>query len=163
MPSDEDLYRFGMACRAGKPAACRELALIFLHDEPDTSCGTWATDDPNGPVTGSPGHEDKPACKPPEYRHLGPCGECDTPRISCGYSQQPGKSVGGGSPFGHPSSKCPRGEWCSSFGVCIPKSDFPVEHRNLARDKTCYVDRECASGECALNGVSTFGSVGTCR
>ena len=57
----------------------------------------------------------------------------------------------------------PKGEWCSSFGVCIQKSSFPVEHKNLPRGETCYLDRECASGQCPTNGTSTFGSVGNCR
>jgi hypothetical protein len=66
-PSDEDLYRFGMDCRTGKPSACRELALIHMND-PQPSCGYYTTDDPNGPIAGaSDGREDKPACKPPKY------------------------------------------------------------------------------------------------
>lgn len=176
MPSDEDLYRFGMSCRAGKPAACRELALIYLgNNTTDAACGTYLTDDPNGPIQAAPPDPDryffpsgpvadKPACKPPMYRHLGTCGDCELPRISCGYSENGNPSYPGGSPFGHRSSKCPAGEWCSVYGVCFPKSEFPVEGHHLARDKTCYLDRECASQHCdGPRSMGTFGEPGHCH
>jgi hypothetical protein len=172
MPSDEDLYRFGMACQAGKPAGCRELALIYLPDRPDPSCGSYATDDPNGPIVAAAppgrgrhrlaaGDKDKPACKPPMYRHLGACGDCELPRVSCGYREHGDFHQGG--PFGHASSKCPAGEWCTMHGVCFPKSEFPVEGKNLARGERCYFGSECASGECYGDGFNAFGDVGRCN
>jgi hypothetical protein len=172
MPSDEELYRLGMDCRAGKAAACREYALIYLPSRPRSDCHWgYLTDDPNGPVTqtspvGRGRHNtlapDKPACKPPEYRHMGPCGICILPRISCGYSEHGHSNYPGGSPFGHASSKCPAGDLCSVYGVCFPKESFPVEGHDLQRGETCYLSSECASKHCPLDGNSAFGGVGTC-
>ncbi|HET7502753.1 MAG TPA: hypothetical protein VFK02_17145 [Kofleriaceae bacterium] len=143
-----------MSCYARKAAACRELALIYFRDRHDPSCGTYLTNDPNGPI-GRDGRVDQPACKPPRYRHLGACGTCELPSIRC--------DDGGGSPFGHKSNKCPAGALCSAFGYCFPKGEFPVEQHNLKRGKACYLDRECASQECPSNGVSAYGSVGECK
>lgn len=152
-PSKEELYRLGMGCYARKAAACRELALIYLRETPDTSCGTYLTKDPNGPV-GVPGRVTEPACKPPRYRHLGPCGRCELPSVDC-----PGDE---GGPFGHKSSKCPAGTLCSAYGVCFPKAEFPVEQHNLPRGKSCYLDRECASHECPTDGTTAYGRTGNC-
>jgi len=143
-----------MSCYSRKAAACRELALIYLREPLETNCGTYLTNDPNGPI-GTDGHVVQPACKPPTYRHLGACGRCELPTISC--------EEGKGGPFGHKSSKCPAGHLCSVFGVCMPKDDFPVEQHNLKRGKTCYFDRECASQDCPRNGIGTFGDVGNCN
>lgn len=152
-PSEEELYRLGMSCYAKKAAACRELALIYLPERPEGGCGTYLTNDPNGPI-GIGRRVDQPACEPPTYRHMGACGVCTLPTIACSDDR--------GGPFGHKSSKCPAGGLCSTFGYCFPKDQFPVEHHNLPRGKECYLDRECASQECPTHGTSAFGSVGEC-
>lgn len=170
-PPEEELYRLGMGCRAGKAAACREYALIHLPSEPDTRCEwIYKTDDPNGPVAQiAPwdhrqlsGHE-KPACKPPEYRHLGPCGDCLVPRIHCRHRENGEWVSDGDGPFGKRSSRCPAGELCTGLGVCFPKADFPVERHHLPRDEKCWLDRECASHKCNDDGWNAFGSVGICK
>src|SRR5262249_36953268 len=108
------------------------------------------------------GQKDKEACKPPEYRHMGACGHCELPRISCGHSEH-GKEFIEGTPFGHASNKCPADEWCSMYGVCFEKAIFPIENKNLAPGATCYLHRECASGTCAKEGGTQFGDVGSCK
>ncbi|HEU4730590.1 MAG TPA: hypothetical protein VFT22_21985 [Kofleriaceae bacterium] len=152
-PSEDELDRLGRSCYARKAAACRELALIYFREPTDTSCGTYLTNDPNGPI-GRAGRVEQPACKPPRYRHLGACGMCELPTIRC----EPGE----GGPFGHKSNRCPAGELCSINGACFPRAEFPVEHHNLPRGETCYLDRECASQKCPTDGSTAYGRVGNC-
>jgi hypothetical protein len=65
----------------------------------------------------------------------------------------------GGSAFGHADAKCPSGQWCSKYGVCFAKSDFPTEGHDLPDWATCYYSRECASNHCEQDGMNRFADV----
>jgi hypothetical protein len=76
---------------------------------------------------------------------------------------EPGHNTANGGPFGHADPACPKGEWCSQFGVCFPKAEFPVRGRNLRPGSTCYFNNECASGRCSSEGGNQFSDwVGHC-
>src|SRR5262249_10299329 len=69
----------------------------------------------------------------------------------------------GGNAFRHADSKCPKREWCSMYGVCFPKSEFPVQGRHLGAGARCYLHQECASGHCQSVGMDRFAEhVGSC-
>jgi hypothetical protein len=73
------------------------------------------------------------------------------------------KRTDDGNPYGHADAHCGSGEWCSQYGVCLPKAQFPKKGHSLAIGQTCYSNGECATRNCVTQGANAFSQhVGAC-